>query len=103
MQEFEHFAECCERCKSSVHYMQVALVAASVYTFVEVLAACLFLATRDSNNNGYYPSNGMVTAHLAVICCLKPAALDCSAGIDTILFQLCVPANKHAAQSAQCL
>ncbi|KAL0027332.1 hypothetical protein WJX79_001331 [Trebouxia sp. C0005] len=38
---------------------QVAIVAGSAFVFVEVLAACLFLFTRDVNNNGYYPSSGM--------------------------------------------
>ncbi len=39
-----------------------------MYTFVEVLAAMLFLATRDSNDKGYYPSNGMVTAQSTAQC-----------------------------------
>ena len=36
-------------------------MAGSAFVFVEVLAACLFRFTRDVNNNGYYPSSGMVT------------------------------------------
>ncbi|KAL0051808.1 hypothetical protein WJX82_002508 [Trebouxia sp. C0006] len=38
---------------------QVAIVAGSTFVFVEILAACLFLVTRDLNDNGYYPSSGM--------------------------------------------
>lgn len=45
--------------------VQVALVAGSTYIFVEVCASCLFLATRDAFDNGYYPSSGMVTPSLA--------------------------------------
>ena len=42
-------------------FVQVAIVAGTMFVFVEILAACLFLVTRDINNNGYYPSSGMVT------------------------------------------
>lgn len=40
--------------------MQVAFVAGNTYTFVEVLAAMLFLATQSDTYAGYYPSNAMV-------------------------------------------
>ena len=49
--------------------MQVAIVAGTTFVFVEILAACLFLITRDINNNGYYPSSGMVT-----LCHASPGA-----------------------------
>ncbi len=45
----------------SLCLLQVAIVAGSTFVFVEILAACLFLVTRDLNDNGYYPSSGMVT------------------------------------------
>lgn len=51
----QHLDEAC-------HWMQVALVAGSVYTCVETLAGVLFVITRDKNGNGYYPGNSMVTA-----------------------------------------
>ena len=41
--------------------LQVALVAGSVYTCVEISAGVLFLVTRDKQGNGYYPGNGMVS------------------------------------------
>lgn len=52
---YQHLAKLC-------HWMQVALVAGSVYTCVETLAGVLFVITRDQNGNGYYPGNSMVTA-----------------------------------------
>ncbi len=44
--------------------LQVALVAGTTFTVVEILAAVLFLATRDDNNNGYSPSSKMVILHM---------------------------------------
>ncbi|KAL0051838.1 hypothetical protein WJX82_002885 [Trebouxia sp. C0006] len=38
---------------------QVALVAGTTFTVVEIFTAVLFLATRDNNNNGYSPSSKM--------------------------------------------
>ena len=40
--------------------VQIAFVAGNTYTFVEVLAAMLFLATQDQLSGGYSPSNSMV-------------------------------------------
>lgn len=42
--------------------VQVALAAGSVYTCIEIFAGVLFVATRDKNGSGYYPSNLMVCA-----------------------------------------
>ncbi|KAA6417141.1 MAG: amino acid transporter [Trebouxia sp. A1-2] len=38
---------------------QVALVAGTTFTVVEIFAGVVFLATRDDNNNGYWPSSEM--------------------------------------------
>ncbi len=40
--------------------VQIAFVAGNTYTFIEVLAAMLFLATQDQSTGGYSPSNSMV-------------------------------------------
>ncbi len=48
-----------------LRFVQVAIVAGTTFIFVEILAACLFLATCDANNIGYYPSSGMVTLFYA--------------------------------------
>lgn len=47
-----------------MHCLQVALVAGTTFTVVEVFTAVLFLATRDDNNNGYSPSSKMVILHM---------------------------------------
>ncbi len=41
-------------------FVQIAFVAGNTYTFVEVLAAMLFLATQDRPSGRYSPSNSMV-------------------------------------------
>ena len=41
-------------------FVQIAFVAGNTYTFVEVLAAMLFLATQHQPTGGYSPSNSMV-------------------------------------------
>lgn len=41
-------------------FVQIAFVAGNTYTFVEVLAAMLFLGTQDQPAGGYSPSNSMV-------------------------------------------
>ena len=64
---------------------QVALVAGSVYTCVEILAGCLFLATRDKQGNGYYPCNAMVR-HL----CLQRLQCVCLSS----LYRLCANPAK---------
>jgi len=46
--------------------LQVALVAGTTFTVVEIFAAVLFLATRDDNNNGYSPSSKMVILHMFI-------------------------------------
>ena len=43
-----------------MHCLQVALVAGTTFTVVEIFAGVVFLATRDDNNNGYWPSSEMV-------------------------------------------
>lgn len=46
------------------HCLQVALVAGTTFTVVEIFSAILFLATRDDNDNGYSPSSKMVILHM---------------------------------------
>lgn len=41
--------------------VQVATMAGIVYTCVQVLAACLYLTTMTSKDDGYYPGNEMVS------------------------------------------
>ena len=50
------------------HCLQVALVAGTTFTVVEIFAGVLFLATRDGNDNGYCPSSEMVLLHIFVPC-----------------------------------
>ena len=47
-----------------IYCLQVALVAGTTFTVVEIFAGVLFLATRDDNNNGYCPSSKMVILHI---------------------------------------
>ena len=44
--------------------VHIAFVAGNTYTFVEVLAAMLFLATQDQPSGGYSPSNAMVRSFI---------------------------------------
>ena len=46
--------------QTGLESMQVAFVAANTYTFVEVLAAMLFLTTQSNPYVGYHPSNAVV-------------------------------------------
>ena len=63
-QLLRHLLDCASitfgRTVAIIHCLQVALVAGTTFTVVEIFAAILFLATRDDNNNGYSPSSEMV-------------------------------------------
>ena len=43
-----------------VSFVQIAFVSGNTYTFVQQLAAGLFLCTNSTARTGYYPSTGMV-------------------------------------------
>lgn len=43
-----------------LNFVQIAFVAGNTYTFVEVLAAMLFLATQDEPSGGLSPSSSMM-------------------------------------------